>query len=293
MIFTKEQLLKREFLEKVKKKAEDFLASDSFQEGYDLAKSLKLSIDKDNFKAELPELYKEYYLISIRLAWLGLNIMKEADVRDMFQYHFSKIFRIPDYDIWQKVRTILISIIILSDRDRFKKSLRDALLNNKEKLTFQKLKIGNEEKEPTVGNWLLDYTRNLGGGIADKLKFSQFLTNGANIRKLNHQERDRVRMLFELYERLKLSSQTLEGIEEDIPIDEEFGKGIISEGVPHFYKEDENSRAFENIADSVIRERDGGSPGTKLPSLKDLINSYPVGSLERKALEEELKRLGK
>ena len=295
-MYSEEQLKNKDFFLNIKAKSDDMIIYGEFVEAYDLAKELDQSIDKiSSFKDKYFDLYSEYKKIIHKLKWIGLPIMTEEMAVDMFRYHFTKIFSIPDFgydDLWRKIKSILLEIIVLEERDEFKKNLRNALFNNKEKLTGRKLITNNEEQEPTVGNWIKDYNFSLGTGLIDKLKQSQYLFNSVNVKNLSENEKKRIKILFQLYERLKLSSQTPAGLEEDIPIDDEGRKGHIRGGV--FDPADESdkqpkSAIFSNQTNltNKIGEK------SELAMLQETASKYPVGSLERKAIEEEIKKLSK
>lgn len=147
--------------------------------------------------------------------------------------------------------------------------------------------IDSKEKLPTVGNWVKDYNSVLGTGVIDKLKRTQYLTNGKNIKNLNEKEKKKIRILLDLYERLKLSSLTLEGLEEDIPVDEENMKGIIKRGVFEPYKETKEDKLFWG----KIKSSEEGEKKIGLDELREMTNKYPTGSLERKVIEEEIEKL--
>lgn len=293
MNFNESNLLEEAYFSKIKKQAEEYITFDMFREAFDLSRDLEKALSQ-NIKIKSPNFYAEYFKIIIKLKWVGLHIMKEKNIIDLFQNHFTKIYGIDDYDVWGKTKTVLISIVVLEDRNKLKAIIRKALMNNKERITRNKILINNEEKEPTVENWIVDYNRNLGVGVVDKLKLSQYLINGENIKKLDENEKRRIKILFSLFERLKLSSLTLEGVEEEIPIDEEYGYGVIVRGIPEFYKEDSRQKKFFEIAEQVIKERDSikiKKEESGLAELEQAVQEYPVGSLERKAIEEEIKRM--
>jgi len=300
MEIIEEQLKNKDFLEEIKDKADDYMIYDEATEAYHLAKDLEKSLGKiKDFKDKYFDFFVRYKKIIHRLKWIGLPIMAEGMVLDMFKYHFTEIFRIPDFsfeEFWRKLKVVLLAIIIYQDRDKFKKSLREALLDNNKKLTGKKLIINNQEKIPTVGNWLLDYNRSLGTGKVDDLKRIQYFTNNNNIKILDEQEKARVKMLLDLYERLKLSSLTLEGLEEDIPVDNDNMKGTIKGGIFEPVKEAEERKITEAMLRGSRKEKDIQDSKSEreksgLGELQKMVSQYQEGSLERRAIEEEIKKL--
>lgn len=294
------KLIKPEFFEELRLYAQDIMGEDRFREAYDLSKLLSTSLDNiKDFKAKNYNLYIEYQRIINQLSWVGLPIMTEEMVVNMFQHSFTSVFEVPGYDIRSKLKAVLLGIVVLDDRDKFKKQLRDALMKNEEKITSQRLIIDDLKKDPTVSNWLTDYNKILGTGPVEGLARTEYLVNSKNIKNLEEKDKQRVRFLFDLYERLKLSSQTFEGLENEIPLDEKEAVGVIKEGIfEPFAVTDKQKQTWQMIED-FLRERRGESGGKKLNingtsndlvELKNLAVKYQPGSLEKKVIEEEIKR---
>lgn len=285
------ELNNEEYLIKVKMEAEDIISENRFREAFDLSEELKKGIEGvKNFKENYPEFFIEYKKIIVKLRWVGLPIMTEEMVINIFKNHFVEMFTIPDYKVWEKLLPILQWIKPLENRDVFKKNIREALLMNKQRITSKKLIVGREEKEPTITNWFLDYNRAVGALKVNSLARAQYLISGVNIKNLSAEEKERVKTLFDLYEKLKISSLTLEGYEEDIPVDDKGQEGNIRGGVfEPLPKLTVQQKLVWEIAQEVVREREARESNIK--EMQNSINNYAVGSLERKAIEEEIKRM--
>jgi hypothetical protein len=275
-MYSEEQLKNKDFFKSIKKKCDDIVIYGEFREAYDLAKELEESIKKfSGLKEQYYDLYLSYKKIIIRLKWIGLPIMTESRAVDMFKFHFNEIYKIPDFnynDLWRNIKSILLVITVFEERDKFKGELRKALSQNEENITSKRLIINSEEKKSTIGNWIRDYNFELGTDLVDNLKRTQYFTVGKNFKNLDSEEKKKVRLLLDIYERLKLSSLTLEGLEEDIPVDDDGRKGIIKGGI------------FEPLS----QEAEGDS---RMKELNLMLGQYPPASLERKAIEEEIERL--
>ncbi|MBI4779189.1 hypothetical protein HY797_01915 [Candidatus Falkowbacteria bacterium] len=294
MLISEAQLNDKKFFEEIKIKSQDFIDYDQFREAYDLAKLLEQSIDQaKGFKDRNYELYRLYKEIIIKMKWVGLPIMSENMAIDYFQNNLTKIFNISWYNLenlWRKLTTILLSIMVFGERDKFKKNLIQALLNNQEKITGKKIIVNNQEKQPTVANWMQDYISVLGTGKINKLARTQYLINGKNTKDLNEQEKNRIKLLFDIYEKLKLSSLTIEGVEEEIPVDEDEIKGIIIGGVFETFKEE---KVLYHEAAKKAEPRIKTEAENNLAELRRMAANYPPGSFERKAIEEEIDRVAR
>lgn len=279
---------------KVKKFADDLISDNEFSVAYNFAINLDKEVERSKkFKIEAPDQYKKYKEIIIKLLWIGLPVMTQSEVRKIFKDNFAKSFLIPGYDHWGKLKVVLLGIMSLDERDVFKKQIIQALVENQEKLTSSRLMITNEEKEPTVANWIIEYNRALGTAQINDVVRTQFLVNSINVKDLTKEEKEIIQKLFDLYERLKLSSQTLEGYEMDVPVNEMGVNGTIRQGVfeptPPETKKD---KIIQGIIDDMMG-RTKPAEGYSVADLKELLPKYPAGSLERRAIEEEIKRMKK
>ncbi len=294
MASIEEKLKSKEFINKVQILTEYLIDGDRFREAYDISKHLDHAIETiKGFKDKYYELYYQYQEIIIKLKWVGLPVMVEDKVVDFFRNHFVKIFKIPEYDVWNKLKTILLAISVFEKRDELKKQIMRALHDNNEKITSKNIIINNKEKSPTVSNWLNDYNSTLGTGRINKLARTQYLVNGQNIKGLNRMEKNKVKVLFDLYEKLKLSSLTFEGVEEDIPVDEDNLQGTIKGGFFEPFEQTNEQKTIWYVARGdrggrMIRDSVEGGEKISLDRLENIANQYPDGSLERRAIEEEI-----
>lgn len=292
MLYSEVQLNDKKFFEEIKTKSRDFIDFDQFREAYDLAKLLEQSVEQiKGYKDRNYELYHAYKEIIIILRWVGLPIMTEDMVVDHFKNYFTKIFKIDWYDyenLWRKLSVILLSILDYNMRDQYKRRLIQALFNNQENITSRKLIINNQEKLPTVANWMQDYISVLGTGKTDKLVRTQYFVNSKNTKNLNERERSRIKILFDLYERLKLSSLTLEGLEEEIPVNQNGIRGIIIDGVFEPFKEEEV--VYQTTAKKPTPQANNQAEND-IAELRQQAAEYAPGSFERKAIEEEIRKL--
>jgi len=182
-----------------------------------------------------------------KLKWVGLPKLKNDEVVELFSKHFTDIFKIDGYDVWDKLKQNIIFNVLYEERDGFKEKIKKALLKNEEKLTEKKIVINGKEHSATVANWMKDYNVAVGIKPVDLEKQSRYLTNSSNMKNLvagathekretEHEkremgEKDKLKTLFKLYEKLKLSSLTAAGFEEGLFIDEDGVKGYLEEGI--------------------------------------------------------------
>ena len=124
-------------------------------------------------------------------------------------------------------------------------------------------------------DWLKDFIKQHGGEMFDNIKLSQYLSNSSNVKNLDEVEKQLVRKLLMLYRNLKffpdsMPNDTGEGWE-IIPISQEEGT------LP-------TTRAGKE-------SKKDGFKITPLQELEILAKQYPKGSLEHRAIMEEIKKL--
>lgn len=150
---------------------------DMFQEAYDLARALPSMIEEvSGFEQNYPEFYQAYQEIIIQAEGVALPLLPEKEILGLMEKNFVFLLGIKDLDLMDKLKAAIMKIGFLDQRDVFKKSLREALSKNEEKLTSQELSINDKKQPPTVANWLRDYNINVGIEPADKVILAQYLT---------------------------------------------------------------------------------------------------------------------
>lgn len=250
---------KTEVCEEIENGVKDFIKFNETKEAFDFSKNLIILINGfPRFKEIYPYLFERYQDLILQIKWLTLFWLSEREILALFEENFTKIFELESFDIWEKVRVKLIFISFCEDRDELKKKIIEALLRNKENFTSQILIQGDKKHKPTIGNWLFLLNSLLGTNPLSRLKIAQFLVSDSNVKKLNPKEKENFRVLINLYEKLKLSSSTLEGFEEDIPVNEEGKNGVIREGI--FYPENEKAifnyrKAIKELKESAKFEK--------------------------------------
>lgn len=270
------RMLSGEYIETVKKVSQHILYENLQDKAFELLNLFKKVLaDNKNELDKYKDIYYFYKKIIIKLSFISLPVLDDEDVVDLMKNYFTWQFRIPDYDLSGKFKAKLINAEIFENRDKLKDGIKKVLLNNKEVITG---KAGIR----TISDWLKDYNSKLGIGAADKLKRSQYLVDLKKNKGLDEHDLKKLKTLFDFYESLKLSSLTPQGFEEEPPVVVDnklyiFRQGTL-EAVESKIKEVEPLKAINGYE-------------TKITELKDMLSQYPEGSLERKAVEEELKKL--
>lgn len=303
----------------IKKEVDQIIIFDKINEAKESINNINILIEKKGYKQENKEFLKKYEAFIVQLRWITLPILKKSEVLDLFSHYFKEIFKIEDFNLEEKFRSFLLGVITHEERDLIKAEIKSALNKVHSPITFKQLS-GN--LPPTIENWLKIYTSNLGLDIVDGIKLRQFYIDNKDFNTLSEEEKSRIRILYNFYEKLKFSSLSVAGVEENIPVVTPEFKGYIRKGklekdTPMDKRTEEIFKIVSNIIDvfdkksikqnysedskqSVHKYQDGSieeraikeeiERENKIDELAGMAGRFPVGSLERKAIEEELKK---
>jgi hypothetical protein len=230
---------------------------DEHENAYSISNGLNSLIDDEaGFKSANADLYKQYVDIIIKLRWIALALLKEGEVVKLFKENFLKIFEIEDFNLEEKMRFKFLNILVLEERDKLKNEIRKALAENNERISSKKLMSESKMLEPSVASWIFDYNKNLGITPVNKTKQTEYFTRNENAKKASNEEKDKLRVVFNIYEKLKLSSLYAPGLEEYIPIDEPGMKGIIKGSEVEPLRDESKIRADIEWATKLLLDSD-------------------------------------
>lgn len=170
--------------------------------------------ENPDLKTRNPEIYRNVLDLLRKFKWFSFPFLTSSEIVTLFKDNFKFALSQKNYPLEENLHIFLLEVPLLDLREEFKEKMRNNLLGNNEKITSFKIKINNEELEPTISNWLNLYNKKLGSGKVDTLKLAEFLTKEENIKKLPPEEKAIVERLFKIYEELKLSPLEVEGLEE-------------------------------------------------------------------------------
>jgi len=269
-IFTSEQ-----FISKVKLDLDFIVETNDIKRAMESAKGLEGMLKKYGSRIrEYKEMAKFYDEALIKLKFIALPLLDDNDAIDLISKYFNWHFHLEDYDLWSKFRQKLMNVVVYEDRDKLKERLKNMLINSD---TI----IAHSGERKTIKSWLNHYNSSLGSGKADKLKLIQFLTDLDKVKGLSEDNKHRLKVLFDFYERLKYSSLTPEGFEEDIP--------IVINGKYYIFKQGK----LELISGGQERKI-SGPPRTaeekEIDKMKIEEEKYMTGGLEQQAIEEEMEK---
>lgn len=185
-----------------------------------------------------------------------------------------------------------------------------AFMANQEKLGSKKIIINGKEVEPTVANWLKHFIAQNGSGLLSSIVLAKYLSSSEVSALLNENERRTLRKILKTYNNLVFFPDSMKNIPmsdwQILPVE----KNIEEDKIGRLVK---NSKPIENIKveekkTPVIKEVkieekilpkelpvENIIPHINLAEqeldvLQKLLLKYPNKSLERKAIEGEIKK---
>lgn len=190
----------------------------------------------------------------------------------------------------------------LSKDGTIQEELSKILLSNQERLTAERIIFENREVDPTISYWLKDFIKQNGSEIFDELVLAQYLSSSLNTKKLSPTSKDVLRKLLKLYRNLCFFPDSMENAAVNdwqiIPI----FRDALSDEKPAVVS---NKKKLEDIPvptvsmpKEVVPEASKAqsfeaSQADLLAELQQALAQYIPGTLEYKAVTQEIERLKK
>ncbi|MCX6794457.1 MAG: hypothetical protein NTY31_00435 [Candidatus Falkowbacteria bacterium] len=258
--------------------------------------------NKSGLVKNSPE-YAQYNNYLIKLRFLGFNFLNDIDERvDLIKNYFGLALEIPQFDIWAKLETELISVSNLDERDAFKAKMREAL-EKCDSILISRQKYVDQEMPRKVNEWIKNFVANLGLDKFDKVKKLEYLSNNKVVKILDATDKDKVKILLDIYEKLKISSQSPEGYENSVLMNIDGKTIIFNHGNVEEISDMDKIKRIDvgdrerNILSQEFNSTPVASAVPPAPSLsplaelEQLLKNYSESSLEHKAISQEISRL--
>ena len=198
-----------------------------------------------------------------------------------------------------------IIYVLTIDLD-FKVEVERVLLSNENVLTGKDFFLGAKPTRPTVGNWIKYFIEESSSDFFDSIVLTKFLTDAKNVKVLDSKEKESVKKVINLYRNLKFYPESMPNdtgenwqiLPFEIPANQ---PDLSEEAAPKEIEEKELPKIEVKKVEPIV-EKDFSEEimptkinildkDKELLDLKDLLSQYQVGSLERRVVEEEIKKL--
>jgi len=223
-------LFKKNNIEKILSFGRALLFELRYRDAYQLADLLEKKLNHSIKMGEITEIDEEYLKLISKLKTLALNFCTEKEIIDIFENKIVYTLDDINIDILERLKAKLFETFV-EERDDLRFRLRRALADNKQILTSHGLIIDEKQVSGTVSNWISDYIKAKGAKILSKIEKADYFTNSKNVKKLEPVEKKKVKQILDIYEFLKHSSITLEGLEYDVLFTDDNGRlKMLSQG---------------------------------------------------------------
>ena len=249
-----------------------------------------------------------------RLDFLNFNPAKQMTIEDEKNY-LSEMFMKNLLSELKNHPIILDAInhriFYIFDKDlKFRDELSRLLLINEEILTSGNVLAGGKSVRGTIGYWLKNFIEVNGSDIFDSVGLSRYLTGSTSAVKLSPEEKARIRQILLIYRNLKFFPDSMPDDETgeswqilpfEIPVEEKLAQAKEKIATPPREEASVGKRAVSPAAGTLEKAKRAVAPqapiaaGTaeKIKQLKEAAARYPEKSLERKAVEEEMRKISK
>ncbi len=279
-------------LSEVEEKIKIFIQYDDYKEAYlyykDLSEAVKMINDevKKNNQIFFDKIYQQIN----KLKFISLNYFDDyEEIGDLIRKHFDLALQLEGYDLWEKIKVNLLAISGLEERTRAKESIKNKLLDSNCRILDANKYKNIKDLPITVGDWLKNYHASLGLKKIDNLKRIEYLTNGQFIKHLAEEDKNKLMILFNFYEKIRVPSNNRYGFEGEVPMDIDgksimFRNGEIEEISPSILKMIQEVKLADNFSVPY-------GLNNNMEELRKLETQYAPGTFEHKVIEEEINRL--
>jgi hypothetical protein len=197
-------------------------------------------------------------------------------------------------------------VYLLNYDPELKGRLADLIIDSQERISERNISLGEKLVPPTISNWLKDFMQKQGSGNFNNLAISQYLTSSENAKNLGSDEKKLIGNAFQLYRNIKFYPESMKDIAPEqwfiVPVDPLFLESLrrnASEDKPidravDMSKSPEVLPVKEDAVASVPKAPAAlGVKEARTAELQAMAGTFPIDSLERRAIEQEIARLNK
>ncbi len=197
----------------LKQRIETILGGNQAQQAFRIREEVKDLIeqyqDDPNRQDALQRLYTQLSLVA-------LMRLSNEELIALFENNAGYLMYAPEsIDIIGNMKDHLSLEFFVEDRNEIRDAVISALQRCDDRITEQKIRLGQEEVAPTVGNWIKVYVAQIGNEQAGRVAVARFFSQNPNMQQLSLREQTAVKRLINFYEYLKVRSDSPEGIETD------------------------------------------------------------------------------
>ena len=250
------------------------------QGAQDLYNKLLSLLQKVDFSFS-PELLRKYKKLSVLLQFVSLPNQKDEVISGLFKENLlTAIYH--GIDVQAKIELHMLVFSTNAMAEQLSRIILKALSENGERIGKKFLAIKGELKplEPVIKNWLKDYINSSANyKVRDDLSLGLYINQSKNIKQLSKKEIEVLIPIIKIYNFLTFPSANMK-----VAI-------ITGHAAPSTIVGEKITQSIESYQDKPEISIQRKEKSIKEGELKQLASQYPPGSLERKAVEEELRKM--
>lgn len=200
-------------------------------------------------------------------------------VQDLFANHLEELLMNDDNFFISNLNQTLIQSLI--DDETIKTQLIGLLTNSQLQISAETIVLDGRQVPGTVGNWIRSFINSKGSIMIDSVILTDFLVTATNARFLTETEKLTLGRLLRLYSNIKFFPDSLQGDDPEQWVILPLSISPDLELIP--LASNEHSQTVEAELNAATAKQ--------IAQLQEEAKKYPEASLERMALEEEIKRI--
>ncbi|HNX11047.1 MAG TPA: hypothetical protein PKI61_02810 [bacterium] len=255
--------------------------AENYQKSIDAFQEL-ISDENFNFVEEMAELQESTF---------NPEEEENASLR-IFSEQLKDILGETDQKILTDLNGALVYLLI--NKPDFSVKVNKALLNNQEVLTEKGVILEGKLQPGTIANWLKHFISENGSENFNIVVLSKYLTTTPSVKNLGESDRRLLRRLLKLYRSLIFYPESMAGLSpeewEIIPLEKESREAAAPRRSIAIPKEAKPEIKPVLAAPVPAPVKSAAAAPKPADDLEKMLATYPVGSLERRALEQEIKK---
>lgn len=192
----------------------------------------------------------------------------EQIMENMFQNELVYILKNPEPEL----NSALISLLFADES--FKNTLAKHIVNNQQLLFEKEISVDGKKFVPSISNWINNFISSKGSVYFNNLSLSDYVTNSRLSRDLKSEEKDLLIKLLIIYRNIRFFPKSLENVSMD-----------KWEVFPLNVKSKSEASGHQPLAVPKSPEE------LEIENLEKMAAGYELGSLERRAVEEEIRKM--
>lgn len=208
---------------------------------------------------------------------------KRFFIQDIFSNQILSQFSFSEESLLQ-LNAIIFEII--SQDESFIEKIKRLFLDSKELLSSKKITVKGKLEDASISSWIKDFIAENGSDIFSPVVLAKYLTSSKNVSLLDNNEKQLLRQILKMYRNLFFFPESMGGAKyedwEIFPIN----KDLLQINLKDIEKNNITPVAEEKPVYQPINTHE-----EEIKVLKELLQKYPNKSLEKKAIESEIKKI--